>query len=108
LLNDENDSHDTAHPQSQRDRQHNLLVIDHAYIQDLHRDITDRTTGCTVEQLEQVNSALMDTVWKMRGEWDRTKVAKRLGQVCTEVLTDMQQVQQHFEPPSWGRNSTQD
>jgi ATPase family AAA domain-containing protein 2 len=109
LLNDdEKDSHDTAHAQSRRDRQHNLLVIDHAYIQDLHRDMTDRTTGCSVEQLEQVNSALMDTVWKMRGEWDRTKVAKRLGQVCTEVLTDMQQVQQHFEPPSWGRNSTQD
>ncbi|KAK2759086.1 hypothetical protein FQN54_003185 [Arachnomyces sp. PD_36] len=69
------------------------LIIDHQYIQQLHDQLTQRTSGCSVEQLEQVNTCLMDSVWKMRGEWNRTKVAAQLIDAFNDVLEDMQSLQ---------------
>ena len=43
---------------------------------DLLALIVDETRGCSVEQLEQLNSLLMDVVWRNKGEWDRVKVAQ--------------------------------
>lgn len=75
------------------------LVIDHEYVQQLHDQLTQRTSGCSVEQLEQINTCLMDVVWKMRGEWNRTKVAFALIEAFNEVLEDMQSLQE-FGPIS--------
>lgn len=75
------------------------LVIDHQYIQQLHDQLTHRTSGCSVEQLEQINTSLMDCVWKMRGEWNRTRVAYSLIEEFNNVLEDMQSLQE-FGPVS--------
>lgn len=66
------------------------LVIDHEYIERLRSELTLRTSGFTVEQLEQINTHLMDCLWKKRGEWDRTKVAVSLQEEFNEVFQDMQ------------------
>lgn len=70
------------------------LIIDHDYIDKLRTELTLRTSGCTVEQLEQINTHLMDCLWKKRGEWDRTKVAISLQEEFNEVFHDMQQNQE--------------
>jgi len=75
------------------------LIIDHQYVEQLHQQLTQRTSGCSVEQLEQINTSLMDCIWKMRGEWNRTKVAGAVKDTFNEVLDDMQAVQE-FGPIS--------
>ena len=52
------------------------------------------TSGCSVEQLEQVYAALMDKIWKTRGDWNRVRVATQIGQVLEEVLADMRLCQE--------------
>ena len=66
------------------------LIIDHEYIDQLCVQLTQQTSGCSVEQLEQINTHLMDCLWKKRGEWDRTKVAGLLKDEFNEILQDMQ------------------
>ena len=92
LLNDDEEAH------------HPPLMIDHTYIEHLHEDITSRTTGLSVEQLEQINSALMDLVWKTRGEWNRTGVALQVGGEFNEVFKDMKSAGQYFGQSSWARD----
>ncbi|KAJ5088187.1 hypothetical protein N7456_011803 [Penicillium angulare] len=70
------------------------LEIDIAYVEYLHGQLTERTSGHSVEQLEQINTYLMDYVWHMRGEWNRTIVAKGVTEIFNEVLDDMQAVQE--------------
>ena len=55
--------------------------------------MVSRTSGCSVEQLEQIYSALMDKIWKTRGDRNRVRVAKDVGGVLEDVLMDMRQCQ---------------
>ena len=79
------------------------LAIDYDLVVRLHDDVSARTTGCSVEQLEQVNSVLMDTVWRTRQEWNRSLVAIRVGDTFNKVLEDMEECGWEFGPSSWGR-----
>lgn len=69
------------------------LVVDDEYIEKLHEQLTHRTSGCSVEQLEQINTSLMDYIWRMRSEWNRTRVTKGIIDTFNEVLEDMQSMQ---------------
>ncbi|KAF9894219.1 hypothetical protein FE257_007721 [Aspergillus nanangensis] len=69
------------------------LILDEDYVQSLHDQITQRTSGCSVEQLEQINTNLMDYLWRTRGEWNRSKVAAGIQETFNEVLEDMQAMQ---------------
>lgn len=70
------------------------MLLDHGYLKQLHDELTQRTSGCSVEQLEQINTNLMDYVWRMRGEWNRTHVAAGIAQTFNAVLEDMQEMQE--------------
>ncbi|KAL4951310.1 hypothetical protein BDW69DRAFT_186515 [Aspergillus filifer] len=70
------------------------MIIDHEYVQSLHKEMTQRTSGCSVEQLEQINTALMDYLWHTRSDWNRSKVAAGIQTTFNEVLEDMQAVQE--------------
>ena len=100
LLNDENED-----PSAAKDLRP-ALIIDHKFIHALHDEVTDRTSGFSVEQLEQVYSRLMDVIWKTRGEWNRKEVAKQVGKAFNSVVADMKEVHQDFLPSSWGSNPT--
>ena len=69
------------------------LLFDPKLTNQLHDNLVRRTSGCSVEQLEQVYSALMDTLWKTRGDWNRVGVAKEIGNVLEIVLEDMRSCQ---------------
>ncbi|KAF3398246.1 Tat-binding protein [Penicillium rolfsii] len=70
------------------------LVLDLEYVEHLHRQLALQTSGCSVEQLEQVNTCLMDFVWRKRGDWNRTAVAMGVTETFNSVLEDMQSVQE--------------
>ncbi|KAJ5326070.1 ATPase AAA-type core [Penicillium brevicompactum] len=72
---------------------HPPFSLDLDVVERLHEQLTLSTSGFSVEQLEQVNTNLMDYVWHMRGEWNRTLVADGLGKTYNEVLEDMQGMQ---------------
>lgn len=76
-----------------------LLVADHATADRVLDELVERTSSCSVEQLEQIYSALMDDIWKTRGDWNRLRVAVRLLALFREVLEDMQEMQD-FMPMS--------
>lgn len=75
------------------------LVADLATADRVLDEFVERTSSCSVEQLEQIYSALMDHIWKTRGDWNRLQVAARLLALFSEVLGDMQEMQD-FVPMS--------
>jgi len=89
------------------DPQPNLVQVEEVKLNNWHRDIADRTSGLSVEQLEQVNSVLMDTLWKTRNEWDRGKALGRLVTAFNDVVEDMKESGQEFGDGSWGRHGQQ-
>lgn len=52
----------------------------------------------TIEQLEQINSVLMDVLWQTRSEWDREKVLGQVLEAASEVRADMRAVGQDVPP----------
>lgn len=83
LLNND----DNSPPSSQ-------LHVDHPLAQRLLDVLVKDTSGCSVEQLEQVYCSLMDKIWKTRGDWNRVRVIGQVEEVFDEVLADMRQCQE--------------
>lgn len=69
------------------------LIIDQALSADLLHNVVAKTSGCSVEQLEQIYSTLMNEIWRTRGEWDRGKVALQLNRVFADVMADIHSCQ---------------
>ncbi len=67
-----------------------ILILDGSLLTDMLPLMVERTGRCSVEQLEQVNSALMDYVWRTRGDWNRTKVAAAALKLFNETLAEVQ------------------
>ena len=80
----------------------NLILPVPPAIENLLVEFAAKTSGLSIEQLEQVNSMLMDTLWTTRGEWDRTKVLEQVAQVFNATLEDMGG-EQWLGDSSWGR-----
>ena len=57
-------------------------------------ELVVKTSACTVEQLEQIYSALMSEIWRTRGEWNRVKVAEDLRELLNATLADMLECQE--------------
>ncbi|KAK2600254.1 TAT-binding protein-like protein 7, AAA ATPase [Conoideocrella luteorostrata] len=55
--------------------------------------LTDGTSGCTIEQMEQINRELMDEIWKSRHEWNRHRVVGNLSKVFNDTIEDMEEIQ---------------
>lgn len=62
-------------------------------IEGLLIQVTDGTSGCTIEQLEQVNREMMDEIWRSRHEWNRMKVLGNLSTVFNDTIGDIENMQ---------------
>ncbi|KAF1814902.1 AAA-domain-containing protein [Eremomyces bilateralis CBS 781.70] len=69
------------------------LVLDEKFLEQLHSELVDRSSGLSVEQLEQVNAALMNTIWKTKRYWNRNKVIKDLQDQYNLVIQDIEEIQ---------------
>jgi hypothetical protein len=72
--------------------------VDEEYVDKLHKELAARTSGLSVEQLEQVNTGLMDCIWKTRGEYNRITVVRSVQEAFNDILADMQALQSFGEP----------
>ncbi len=68
---------------------HPQLVLDPIYTSNLLEVLVTKTSGCSVEQLEQIYSALMSEIWKTRADWNRGRVARRVHRLFDNVLDDI-------------------
>ncbi|KYK60126.1 AAA family ATPase [Drechmeria coniospora] len=62
-------------------------------------EVTDGTSGCTIEQLEQINRELMDEIWSSRHEWNRMKVLGHVTKVFNDTIGEIE-VMQGMAPAS--------
>lgn len=74
------------------------IILDEAQLAALHVELTRRSSGLSVEQLEQINAYLMDTIWKERNVWNRAHVALNVGTAFNEVMSDIEAVQSLLLP----------
>ncbi|KEY70250.1 hypothetical protein S7711_04359 [Stachybotrys chartarum IBT 7711] len=56
-------------------------------------EVTDGTSGCTIEQLEQINRDLMDEIWRSRHEWNRMRVLSHVTRVFNDTIGDIESMQ---------------
>lgn len=88
LLNDSPVEPTSSQASSQKD-----LILDDYFVDDLLKRLVEGSSGCSIEQLEQINRELMETLWKMRGDYNRNLVASALVQVFNETITDIEEMQ---------------
>ncbi|KAL2126644.1 hypothetical protein VTI74DRAFT_480 [Chaetomium olivicolor] len=68
-------------------------VLDEGQVTRFLQLLADRTSGCSVEQLEQIYRELMDEIWKTRDEWNRMTVLNTLISVFNDTIGDIELVQ---------------
>jgi hypothetical protein len=56
-------------------------------------NMTEKTSGCTIEQLEQINRDIMDAIWRARSEWNRQRVLNDVARVFNTTIDDIEQLQ---------------
>ncbi|KAF2476477.1 ATPase family AAA domain-containing protein 2 [Lindgomyces ingoldianus] len=69
------------------------LILDESHLNKLHSDLVEKTSGLSLEQLEQVNAALMDAIWKHRAEYNRNVVLQKVADSFNEIIADIQMMQ---------------
>jgi len=79
----------TAPPEAERPN----LILDNQHLQALHKELVERSSGCSVEQLEQVRSVLMDAIWQKRGQWNRNSLVKAVETAFNECIKDIEYMQ---------------
>ena len=80
-------------------------VIHEGRITEFLHTVVDRTSGCSVEQLEQINRELMDEIWRTRNEWNRMTVLSSLASVFNDTIGDIELVQGMLEGSQADENS---
>jgi hypothetical protein len=88
LLNDSPIEPTSSQASSQKD-----LIMDDYFVDDLLKRLVEGSSGCSIEQLEQINRELMETLWRLRGEYNRNQVASALVAVFNETITDIEEMQ---------------
>ncbi|KAK6524410.1 hypothetical protein TWF281_011318 [Arthrobotrys megalospora] len=69
------------------------LQLDEDELAAFHKYLVDTSIGYTIEQLEQVNAAIMDLVWQYRADWDRNKILREAKEVVKEVVEDIEEME---------------
>ncbi|KAK6338117.1 hypothetical protein TWF696_001588 [Orbilia brochopaga] len=69
------------------------LQLDPEELRAFQRRLVTASAGFTIEQLEQVNAAIMDLVWRHRGNWDRNEILREGVEVLEDVLEDVSEME---------------
>ncbi|KAI0106086.1 AAA-domain-containing protein [Hypoxylon sp. NC0597] len=74
------------------------VELDEGQAQYFLDQVTDRTSGCTIEQLQQIFREMMVEIWRTRGEHNRMKVLNSVTRVFNEAISDIESVQGMLQP----------
>lgn len=69
------------------------IILDAQAVTNFHTKLVDSSSGLSVEQLEQVNAALMDVIWRLRGEWNRNHVLLEVQSAFNRTVSDIERCQ---------------
>ncbi|KAF2741471.1 ATPase family AAA domain-containing protein 2 [Polyplosphaeria fusca] len=69
------------------------LILDEASVLALHQGLAEKSSGLSLEQMEQVNATLMDCIWKYRAEYNRNKVVQEVSNAFNGIVSDIQTMQ---------------
>ncbi|KAF2837814.1 AAA-domain-containing protein [Patellaria atrata CBS 101060] len=78
--------------------QQSTVIVDEQLLAKLHRELVEKSSGLSVEQLEQVNSVLMDAIWKMRGQWNRNVLIQQVTHAFNDIIKDIEEMQEILSP----------
>ncbi|TGO60013.1 hypothetical protein BCON_0039g00440 [Botryotinia convoluta] len=73
-------------------------IFNEFLVNELLDKLTDGSSGCSIEQLEQIYRELMDYIWKMRGEWNRSTICVGLTRVFNDTILDIEAMQKVGKP----------
>ena len=73
-------------------------IIDPDLLNDFLKELVKRSSGLSVEQLEQVNASMMDVIWKTRGNWNRNQVLHKVKDAFNMTIADIEACQQIMGP----------
>lgn len=76
----------------------NHLILDNDQLNKLHAELVSRSSGLSLEQLEQVNAGLMDVIWSMRDNWNRNQVCHAVKATFNETVEDIETSQELMGP----------
>ncbi|KAF4981927.1 hypothetical protein FZEAL_2359 [Fusarium zealandicum] len=62
-------------------------------VDDLLHHVISKTSGSTIEQLEQINRELMDEIWHTRHEWNRSRAVSAVTSVFNDTMQDIEDMQ---------------
>jgi SpoVK/Ycf46/Vps4 family AAA+-type ATPase len=71
-----------------------VLILDDTHVVALHQWLVKQTSGCTLEQLEQINATLMDAIWKNRANYNRNVVIHAVQEAFNLIIVDIQAMQE--------------
>ncbi|SMY23302.1 unnamed protein product [Zymoseptoria tritici ST99CH_1A5] len=96
ILNAEDDSQ-SNHGRAAATTSHQL-VLDVEDLTTLHAELVRRSSGLSLEQMEQINASLMDVIWKMRGEYNRSRVCHAVKDAFNTTVQDIELCQKVWKP----------
>jgi SpoVK/Ycf46/Vps4 family AAA+-type ATPase len=70
------------------------LVLDEERFAEFHAKIVGATSGCSLEQLEQINASLMDAIWKHRTDYNRVVVLHKVQDAFNAIISDISAMQE--------------
>lgn len=91
LLNPENEAESKASATSQP--QPKLIAPDEPQYTHLCGYIVDKSTGLSVEQLEQVMAAMMEAIWQTKTDWNRNHAMNAVRMAFNETIKDIEEIQ---------------
>nr|OQO16684.1 hypothetical protein B0A51_17982 [Rachicladosporium sp. CCFEE 5018] len=65
------------------------LILDEPTLANLHAELVKRSSGLSVEQLEQVYACLMGVLWRTRGEWNRDRVCREVTEGFNGIVAEI-------------------
>lgn len=68
-------------------------MFEERFADHLHKELVSRSSGLTVEQLEQVNASIMDAIYTTRELWNRNLVIKAVSDAFNATVSDIEDCQ---------------
>lgn len=68
-------------------------ILDEQLVSSFYRELVTRSSGLSVEQLEQLYAALVSIIWTTRDKWNRNYVIKACTDKFNEVVRDIERMQ---------------
>jgi len=74
------------------------LIIEEKFVAQLQDELIKRSSGLTVEQLEQVNASIMDAIYSTRDQWNRIVAITAVLKAFNETISDIEACQRVLKP----------